>query len=1130
MTSPHKPGRMILVWFGVRVIDTTIVSSDDYVVADNPYLENDTYPTATFSGDIENNGFSDEYIFTAQAGELFIFDIEHQGAPGENNDTYLRIYNANGSLVISNDDNDHQAGINETGGVDSYDPYIKYIFDTDGTYTAEVRGYSDENTGSYVINISKIDSSLVVNTPPAVDGDFDGYVVEDAQDTPDIYDSTYTYGTISANDIDEDYVSIGFANNVITYPAESVTTTMEFSGGLFDIFDPSGVSIGSANDVVGMMSIDTVTGAGTASLSSVTPFFGQLWNAHDITVQMTGEDTMTVNMLFDWGTNIDIAVTVDMGVVFNADGTATFTTLDTDGDGIIGQPMDNGPFVGFTAAFSGVATTVATTDAVYYPDYYADVQQGEYGVMYLNDQPVILTDDTDIVELATDASTTIYPPIDPVPGYAWKDWYYELNNESDIVQSLNEGELVTDVFTIAVVDEHGATTYQDIVITIRGTAEGVVVENTPPVITGDTFVGEVTEDADTTLDINDATYAYGVVRAEDAEGDYISFALDDGTMYRETDYGTIFLPQIAYVQTDVVDDQAMIYIPQINLTGSFDMYDANGGYIGGASDVAGSLMAGSVTDSAGFTDNGTIQISSETPFFGNLWTAHDITYDFDVNTNMIHMDMLFDWSVSQDIPIEMSANVVFNADGTATITAVDGDYDGILGDAMLEGPFAGLTPVFNFELSSEDGSAITPDSFTFDPYIWWPYPDFIDWSYQLNNESDAVQALNTGDTIVETFTIVATDTKGATDEQQITVTIHGTDDGLITPPPVIDYPIAFSYETLSAKVASIEKYGADYSTTPNDTVIKLTLTADMANVIDTTINSITGAEIDLNIDWTQFEMLSYNDGSSQLFESINSIETPSVWQTYTDDASGNLNKLVVGSIDTAANPPKTLVDNVDSAGLGVTDRPSVLELGSIYLKPIAGLEAVDFSYSGLVITNEATSNYTQISTAMSIDTTLIDAIIYTADDMLLDNLNIHYIKDGIDTGVHTWVEQGGIKIDTSVEFDSIILSDNNAYQGDLNIIDMYGVLDNIAQDINTFAEHASDTDNDGTVNIIDMYSVLDGIGQGSQTFDLVDQNGNLVTSLNTSQTDIVNWTIVANGDVNLSGAFDEAYVMQVDVV
>jgi hypothetical protein len=48
-----------------------------------------------------------------------------------------------------------------------------------------------------------------------------------------------------------------------------------------------------------------------------------------------------------------------MGVAFNADGSATFTTLDTDGDGILGYPMDNGPFVGFTAAFSGTATVVA---------------------------------------------------------------------------------------------------------------------------------------------------------------------------------------------------------------------------------------------------------------------------------------------------------------------------------------------------------------------------------------------------------------------------------------------------------------------------------------------------------------------------------------------------------------------------------------------------------------------------------------------------------------------------------------------------------------------------------------------------------------------------------------------------
>ena len=160
----------------------------------------------------------------------------------------------------------------------------------------------------------------------------------------------------------------------------------------------------------------------------------------------------------------------------------------------------------------------------------------------------------------------------------------------------------------------------------------------------------------------------------------------------------------------------------------------------------------------------------------------------------------------------------------------------------------------------------------------------------------------------------------------------------------------------------------------------------------------------------------------------------------------------------------------------------------------------------------------------------MDAVIHTVDDLLLDNITLHYIKDGVDTGVSTLVEEGGIKIDQSIAFDSITLSVNNAYQGNLDIMDMYGALDNIGQVVDTYIEHAADVDNKDGINIMDMYAVLDGIGQGSQTFDLVDQNGNLVTSLNTDQADIANWTIVANGDVDMSGAFDQAYVVQADIV
>jgi hypothetical protein len=346
-----------------------------------------------------------------------------------------------------------------------------------------------------------------------------------------------------------------------------------------------------------------------------------------------------------------------------------------------------------------------------------------------------------------------------------------------------------------------------------------------------------------------------------------------------------------------------------------------------------------------------------------------------------------------------------------------------------------------------------------------------------------------------------------------------------------DQPLTFTYETLSAKNASIEKYGDDYSTNPGDTVIKLTLTADMANVTDTSVNSISGVEIDLNIDWTQFEAFTYTQGTPQDYESINAIPntTSSVWQINVDEATG-VHKLIVASVDTSANPAKTLVDNVVTDGMDETDQPSSLELGSIYLKPIAGIEFVDFSYEGLIAINEAQGSINQASTSMSIDTTLMDAVIRTDDNMLLDNLTLHYYKDGVDTGVSTLVEDGGIRFDDIVDFDLVKLSVDNAYQGAIDIMDMYGALDNIGSTIDTYAEHAADTNNSDGINIMDMYAVLDGIGQEAQTFDLVDQNGNLVTSLIPDPTVLANWTIVANGDVDMSGAFDQAYVVQADIV
>jgi|GEM_PF-2525912 len=187
-------------------------------------------------------------------------------------------------------------------------------------------------------------------------------------------------------------------------------------------------------------------------------------------------------------------------------------------------------------------------------------------------------------------------------------------------------------------------------------------------------------------------------------------------------------------------------------------------------------------------------------------------------------------------------------------------------------------------------------------------------------------------------------------------------------------------------------------------------------------------------------------------------------------------------------------------------------------------------------TNEGLFDNTQSQNAVDflqnilIETPLMSATINTMDDMLLDNISIYYYKDGVDTGISSLVENGNIVFNESVDFDLVKLSVDNAYQGDLNIIDMYAVLGSIGATIDTYQKHAADTNNDGAINIIDMYDVLADISQAPQTFDLVDEVGNLVTSLNTDQVDIANWTIVANGDVDSSGGFGDAYVMQVDVV
>jgi hypothetical protein len=168
----------------------------------------------------------------------------------------------------------------------------------------------------------------------------------------------------------------------------------------------------------------------------------------------------------------------------------------------------------------------------------------------------------------------------------------------------------------------------------------------------------------------------------------------------------------------------------------------------------------------------------------------------------------------------------------------------------------------------------------------------------------------------------------------------------------------------------------------------------------------------------------------------------------------------------------------------------------------------------------------------------VDATIQTDTTNHLDNVTLNYFKDGLDTGISTLVEGGDISFPaTSLAFDVVKLSDPSAYTDSILADDAVDVLRDIVHldelMIGSAAWHAADVNNDGIIAADDAVAVLRHIVSLDtiDTFDLIDNiTGNRVTSLDANAIDVGQWSIVANGDVDQSGGFVDAYVMQVDMV
>ena len=405
----------------------------------------------------------------------------------------------------------------------------------------------------------------------------------------------------------------------------------------------------------------------------------------------------------------------------------------------------------------------------------------------------------------------------------------------------------------------------------------------------------------------------------------------------------------------------------------------------------------------------------------------------------------------------------------------------------------------------------------------------------ISGATDTTYILSDSD-IGSTITVKATYTDG--DGTTETVTSDTT--SAITD---IDRPFFFTSEIIAASAAPDGGYALD----PSENIIKLTLNVDMARISNSSVDSIAGGVLDFSLDWTQIEAIEYDDESTAAYRSetatLTDLDSTTTFNlffalSHSESTADQFDTITITSLHIGNPPTLTLVDDTDTSAKGYVDHASSNDLAHIYLNPIDSISSLDITFGGAVNVNQGgDDDIAQLSYTTRVSTTGVDAMIRIDDDNYLNNTTINYYQNGTDTNVSTLVEDGGIVIEQSISFDAVKLSASDAYDFDINISDAIDVLRHIVDlesfTANTAGYQAADVDNNDAINISDAIDILRHIVDLDtiDTFDVLDSSGARVTQLDADATgEAPTWTLVANGDVDMSGSFATDYVVQADIV
>jgi VCBS repeat-containing protein len=294
-------------------------------------------------------------------------------------------------------------------------------------------------------------------------------------------------------------------------------------------------------------------------------------------------------------------------------------------------------------------------------------------------------------------------------------WTYSLDNAQ--AQYLADGQTVTEAYTVTVDDGHGSTTTQDVVIKITGTND--LVE-----ITSDEQTGAVVEDG--------TQQATGTVAFKDvdlSDTHTASFAAD---ALNTTTLGTFSL--------GAVSEAANAETGSVGWTYALDNSEAQ--YLADGESVTEKYVV-TVDDGHGSTTAQEVAIK--------------ITGTNDV-VSIVAGSTSATGTVTEDANLTPSPSDALSASGTIAFTDVD-LADGHTASVTTQ-PAAG-TAYGTFTLGSVTEAAGAAGG-------------TVGWTYDIDNA--AAQKLAVGETVIETYKVTVNDGHGSTVDQNVVITITGTND------------------------------------------------------------------------------------------------------------------------------------------------------------------------------------------------------------------------------------------------------------------------------------------------------------------------------------------------------------------